>query len=203
MHIEFPAEEVRTMNDVSSRLGGYTMSFGLNEYFQKSLMPLDIRGYMRSISKPTPHMQDEHNLLFLVRSGKGRIDINNEHIRLKRGAFICLGPFHNYTITPDDGSTLELDCCRVDASAHMYILSCPYVKISEFVIPQPAACAIISNADTLRAERIFASLREDMGTDYYSEKMRFLYLMELMGIMLSKTDPSRLKNRYDPRLLEK
>lgn len=186
-------------NDQNLRLGGYTMSFGLNEYFQQSLMPLSIRGYVRTISKATPHMQDESNLMMLVRSGTGRIDVNNEHLELKRGAFLFLGPFHNYSIVPDEKSTLVIDCCRVDGSAHMYILSCPYVKFREFIIPQQASYAIISEADTVRSQKIFDSLRSDDGADYYSEKMRFLYLMELMGTMLSKISPSRLKNRYSPK----
>ncbi len=179
-------------NEPASPLGDYSVRFGLNEYFQNSVTAIDPRGHKMTVSKPTPRTQLDSNLLLLVRAGTGLISINNETIPLRRGCFLCLGPFHNYAITPDPGSVLELSLCRMDCGAYMYILSCPYIKVKEFVVPQPPAVAQISEADTRRIEKIFEEMCAEAEPGYYSEKLRFLYVMELMGVLMSKADISRI-----------
>ena len=186
------------LNEHESHLGDYSVHFGLNEYFQDSMTAFEPRSYNITVTKTTPRTQLDNNLLLLVRSGTGTIRINNEVLSLKRGCFLCLGPFHNYTISPDPGKTLELSCCLMDCGAYMYILSCPYIKVKEFVVPQPPAVAHISEADTVKIEKIFETMRDNVGPSYFNEKMRFLHLMELMGVLMSKLDVSRMSKRYVP-----
>ncbi len=184
--------------DARAPLGDYSVHFGLNEYFQNSVTAINPRGHKVTVAKTTPRTQLDGNLLLLVRAGAGTISINNEVLPLRRGSFLCLGPFHNYAIAPDPDRALELSLCQMDCGAYMYILSCPYIKVREFVVPQPPAVAQISEADTRRIEKIFDEICAETESDYYSEKLRFLCVMELMGVLMSKMDGSRMGRRYDP-----
>lgn len=53
-----------------NRLGDYSVRFGLNEYFANSLLPMDIKGIERRVTRTTPRTQADSGIMMLVRSGK-------------------------------------------------------------------------------------------------------------------------------------
>lgn len=168
-------------------LDKYSVDFGLDGYFCANVLP-EATAFMsnKSITAPTPRVQNEDNLFILVRGGTGSMAINHREIALKRGVCMCLGPFHNYCIVPDPGSTVEISQCRINSGAYLYILSCPYLRVSEFLIPREPAIARFSEKNTKKAEAIFESSRFASKSDssYYENKASFLSFMQLFGMLL-------------------
>lgn len=162
------------------------VSFGPTDYFIKSILPLTVKGARKVVTKATPRIQNENELVLLVRSGTGRMIINNEDFELKRGVFMCLGPFHNYALKPDPGSSLELLEGATSCSAYMYILSCPYLKVKEMTVPAPPAVTLLTEEETVDAEQTLQLLCGSTDSDYFCDKLKFLYMMKLIGILISK-----------------
>lgn len=162
------------------------ISYGMNEYFRQYIKTSEISGKKSFISRPTPKTQVEEPLIVFVYSGDGQIVINHFHFRLSRGAFLHMSPFHNYTIIPDPESTLELYSCSMSNGLYLYIMACPYIKMRELYIPQGPVMAHISNADCERAKNLFDCIIQRRKGDYYENKISFLYVIELLGMLMYK-----------------
>lgn len=165
----------------------YSIDFGINRYFNAKALPkAPVFGDMKSISSPTPHIQNENILFLLVRSGSGIMIINQWEVELKRGVCACIGPFHNYTIIPNEGSILEISHVTVSNETYLYILSCPYMHVSEFLINDKPAISMFSEQDTRDAESLFDrfGLFDTSERNYYDSKLGFLAMMYLMGMQL-------------------
>lgn len=175
----------------------YYEPFGMDKYFRNRITPSDLLGQKLSVTMPTPRTQVENILLLFVYDGEGKITINHMQFNISRGALICLGPFHNYTITPAPGSTVKAYSCIINCDLYLYILACPYVKAKELFIPQAPTIAYISEADSQRAERLLETILLRENTDYFDTKFKFLYVIELMGILINKLEPPyrNLSNR--------
>lgn len=163
--------------------------YGMNEYFRQYIKTSEISGKKAIVSGPTPKTQVDEPLILFVYSGSGRIIINHFHFKLSRGAFLHLSPFHNYTIIPDPDSAIELYSCSMSNGLYLYIMACPYVKMKELYIPQGPAMAQISNADGERAKNLFDSIIQRRKGDYYESKVSFLYVIELLGMLIYKLQP--------------
>ena len=71
----------------------------------------------------------------------------------------------------------------------MYMMSNPYGKVNSFVVPQGAIIAQISEADCRRVENIFAFLAQQKSEeDYFTNKMKYMYVVELYGILLHESN---------------
>ena len=188
------------MADKSRNILPPTVPFGPTDYFVKNILPLKVEGSHKTVTKTTPRIQCDDEMVLLVKSGRGTMVINNEEFRLQRGAFTCLGPFHNYAVRPEKGESVELLEGHTSCSAYMYILSCPYMKVNKMAVPSPPAVTLLSEKETRDAEETLMRLCDCAGEkDYYSAKLKFFYMMKLLGILISKThgDPPR----RDPRLV--
>jgi len=167
----------------------YSVRFGMSDYFSRCGSLLNISGVAKTVSAPTPYMSSEGNTLAIVTAGCGRIIVNNEANEIKRGSFVCVGPFHSCSIVPDEGSAVSLAYCRMDCGIYMYMMSNPYVKVNSFVVPQGAIIAQISEADCRRVENIFAFLAQQKSEeDYFTNKMKYMYVVELYGILLHESN---------------
>lgn len=164
--------------------GKYSVSFGLDEYFTGDVCPISFNCALKSVSRPTPHMQSECGLLFLVRRGAGTMTVNGREFPLKRGTYMCLGPFHNYAITPASGSVLEISQCNINFGAYLYILSCPYVKINGFFAQRQPVLTRLSEADTTALEASFDFISRIDKSDYHENKLGFLEYMNLLGMLI-------------------
>lgn len=164
----------------------YPMPWGMNEYFRHYIMTTEITGKKTTIFRAIPKTQVEEPMILFVYSGNGRIVINHFEFKLSRGAFLHLSPFHNYTIFPDSDSQMELYSCSMSSGLYLYIMACPYVKFKELHIPQGPAMAQISDADCERAKNLFDSIIHRKKDDYYENKVRFLYVIELLGMLMYK-----------------
>lgn len=160
--------------------------FGITDYFRKSVLPLEISGCKKLITKETPRTQNEDEYFLLVTSGNGFIYVNQNRYRLKRGVMMCMGPFHNYCIIPEKGGAVEIAETHLNSGAYMYLLSCPYFKVTEFIVPSAPPIARLNEPETARVERIMRSVREADTTNYYIEKLNYLYISELFGILTTK-----------------
>lgn len=160
--------------------------FGMTDYFKKGVLPLAVTGAVKTISKDTPRIQNEDGMIMLIHSGTGTIFVNHEKHRLRRGSILCMGPFHNYSISPDTGATIEYSEAHINSGAYMYLLSCPYLKVSRMLVPSPPAVARLSEKDMARAERTMTGIRENADNSYYKNKLDYLYMLELYGILMSK-----------------
>ena len=160
--------------------------FGMTDYFKKGVLPLAVTGAVKTISKDTPRIQNEDGMMLLIHSGTGTIFVNHEKYKLRRGSIFCMGPFHNYSISPDPGSAIEYSEAHINSGAYMYLLSCPYLKVSRMLVPSPPAVACLSEKDMVQAELTMTGIRENADNSYYKNKLDYLYMMELYGILMSK-----------------
>lgn len=170
---------------------GSRIPFGLNEYLQASLLPMEAKVCTLSVNAPGPRVQGKDVQLILCTGGSGVVIVNDRKLKLTRGSFICLGPFHNYCLIPAQGESLELKISRMDCSAFLYILACPYLPMKGLAVPQPPVEAHISQSDTRRVEGILDAMMELSQPGYYNEKLRFLYMMELVGLLMTMMDRPR------------
>lgn len=177
-------------NSKNQNAADKNVPFGVTDYFQRGVLPLSIYGGLRTVSSATPSVQSEDNLLGLVTSGKGVMFVNHEKIELRRGVIFCLGPFHNYSIVPAPGEKLVYSEAHMNNGAYMYVLSCPYLKINTFITPSESAVASLSETDTVQAEKSFRAIREDVDREYYKNKMDFLYVIELLGLLMARLSDS-------------
>ncbi|MDD2980736.1 MAG: hypothetical protein PHN80_12310 [Hespellia sp.] len=181
------------MNDVMS-------PFGMNKYYAQSVLPSGLYGKHKTIVKKTPNIQMENNLLLLIKSGKGKIYVNHEVFRIERGCFVCLGPFHSYSIQPDEGETLEVGETHLNSGAYLYMLSCPYLKANEFLVPQPTSIAKLSEENMVIAEEVMEKLcKTGPKENYHNDKISFLYVLQLFGMMIAEIfeEKTRIKREKE------
>lgn len=181
------AADIMVENKVDGNID-YSVRFGMGEYFSRCGSLLSISGIVKTLSTPTPYMNSEGNTLAIVTSGGGKIIVNNETYKIKRGSFMCIGPFHSCTIVPDGNTNLKLAYCCMDCGIYMYMMSNPYVKVNTFVLPQGPIYAQVSEADCKRVENIFSFLIEHKDDDYFINKIKYMYVMELCGILLHESN---------------
>lgn len=166
----------------------------MSDYFTRCVTLTNITGVIKTLTGATPHTRSEGNMLIIVTEGTGKLIVNNEVHKIKRGSFACLGPFHTYSIVPENASTMKLAYCCIDPGIYMYIMSCPYVKVNTFEVPQGAIVAQISEADTERVEGIFDFLSNEKKDDYFINKIKYMYVMELFGILLHESNKKKTAN---------
>lgn len=180
-------------NDIHNP-SNYSVRFGMSDYFTRCVTLTNITGVIKTLTGATPHTRSEGNMLIIVTEGSGKLIVNNEVHKIKRGSFACLGPFHTYSIVPENASTMKLAYCCIDPGIYMYIMSCPYVKVNTFEVPQGAIVAQISEADTERVEGIFDFLSNEKKDDYFINKIKYMYVMELFGILLHESNKKKTAN---------
>lgn len=76
--------------------------------------------------------------------------------------------------------------CIMDCGVYTYIFSCPYIKVKEFVVPQPPASAKLDDTELEDALELMGNISSSEGDSYFNKKMRFLYALELTGIAMRK-----------------
>lgn len=163
-----------------------SISFGPTDYFIKSLLPLTVHGAKRVITKVTPRVQNEDELIMLITAGCGTIVINHEEYKISRGTMLCLGPYHNYSVRPEAGSTIELMEGHTNSSAYMYILSCPYLKVKQMAVPAPPVVKKLEEKDIQDVKETLEMLcKSSVSKDYYNEKLSFFYIIKLFGVLMS------------------
>lgn len=162
------------------------LNFGMTDYFCSKVLPTAITANQKITSKPVPHIQHDNLLLLLIHSGSGRIMVNHDIIPIRRGTLMCLGPFHNYSILPDEGQELKYSEAYMSSGAYMYLLSCPYLKVNRFVVPSSPPYTRLNEKETIRAEEIMASFTDTNDSQYFKDKLDFFYIMELFGILMAK-----------------
>ena len=76
---------------------------------------------------------------------------------------------------------------HINSGAYMYILSCPYLPIKTLIIPDEPAIVSLSEPETHIAETIIQKLPLLHSVDYLEEKLSFLYMMQLYGLLISNS----------------
>jgi len=161
--------------------------FGVHNHFQGGIFPIVVKGRTYVVNAETPVDCGHDSFFLLVTSGTGTMYVNNIHFSLKRGMLICLGPFHAYRIVPQKGTVLHLMEAHINNGAYMYILSCPYLPIKTLIVPEEAAMVSLSETETCMAEAIIQKLVLLHSADYFAEKLGFLYVMQLYGLLISNS----------------
>ena len=161
--------------------------FGVHNHFQSGIFPITIQGREYVVDAETPVDCGDDSYFLLVTAGAGTMYVNNIHFSLKRGMLICLGPFHACRIVPQPGAALHLMEAHINSGAYMYILSCPYLPIKTLIIPDEPAIVSLSEPETHIAETIIQKLPLLHSVDYLEEKLSFLYIMQLYGLLISNS----------------
>ena len=167
------------------------LTFGLTGYFAKTIFPLEVWGRQQTITAETPVLWEKDNYFLLVRSGCGRIYVNQIEWNIRRGSLLCLGPFHAYRIEPDPGETLDILEAHINNGAYLYVLACPSIKIHKMLIPNLPATVQLSLEDTQIAEATLLDYLRVSSPDCMNHKLCFLYIMELFGLLLSNEKRSQ------------
>lgn len=180
------SHEESNLHDQASFFINKEAPFGMTDYFRQDILPLNVSGSTKTVEKSTPNVQSDSILLLLFTEGAGTIYINQSKMAVHRGTLICMGPFQNYRIVPKKGEPLTCYRAKMNSGAYMYLLSCPYLKLTEFTIPAtPAFCHLTGTKYTMAVEAMETILKPT-DNPYYRNKISFFCVMELYGLLLNE-----------------
>jgi len=182
---------------------GYS-PFGVDDYFVKNVLPTSIYAQERRITTPTPSLQNRDELLILVRSGSGAITVNNIRYPVKKNTIISLGPFHRYSLTPNQDQELVIAEGRMNAGTYVYILACPYYKVKNLSVPsEPAVAHLTGRLAEMASRTMDTFLRESIENRDDRNKICYCYMMELFGAMTEGTSQRIKQERRSAELEDK
>jgi hypothetical protein len=171
------------INKKENPSSGYS-PFGVDDYFVKNVLPASIYAQERRITTPTPSLHNRDELLILVRSGSGAITVNSIRYPVKKNTIISLGPFHRYSLTPNQDQELVIAEGRMNAGTYVYILACPYYKVKNLSVPsEPAVAHLTGRLAEMACRTMDAFLCESIENREDRNKICYCYMMELFGAM--------------------
>ena len=160
---------------------------GAHDYFAKTVLPDEIRTYLRRIKAPTPYSYNREQVFMLVRSGTGKMVVNGIEYRLKPNTLINLGPFHRYRFIPDVGKILEIVDSRMNSGTYVYMIANPYLKMEQFyVTSEPPVVYLTGLLADIANDSMNGLLREMNSNRNNSTSISFCYMMDLLGILTEK-----------------
>lgn len=176
-----------------------TSSFsGAHDYFAKTVLPDEIRTYLRRIKAPTPYANNREQVFLLVRSGTGKMVVNGIEYRLKPNTLINLGPFHRYRFIPDVGKIMEIVDSRMNSGTYVYMIANPYLKMEQFyVTSEPPVVYLSGLMADIANDSMNGLLREMNNNRSNSTNICFCYMMDLLGILTEKMPRSYFQQGSD------
>lgn len=162
----------------------FSMFGQADEYFEKNVLPRDVKGYQRIITRTTPYNHSHDTHYVFVRSGTGILTMNGLDYRLLPNTLTCLSPFNRYRYTPDPGQKLDIVECRFNSGAYVYLISNPYYKIKHFDVPtEPPIVRVSGFMKDIARQAIAGILEESAKNRPDSTDMLFCYITDLAGVI--------------------
>lgn len=157
------------------------------DYFTRNVLPVQITAGRRTVSSEVPPSQHNDIVCLLVMSGSGRLFINAREYSVGRGSVFMLGPFHNYSILPDSDSKIELYEVHLNNGAYLYLIACPYYKISSMDIPREPVFLRYNETETVYLDGLMQQLTKCCQPgNFRRAQTSFLLALKLYGIMSAK-----------------
>lgn len=178
--------------------GNFSMFGQADEYFEKNVLPKDIKGYQRIITRITPYNHSHDTHYVYVRSGTGILTVNGLDYKLTPGTLTCLSPFNRYRYAPDPGQKLDIVECRFNSGVYVYLISNPYYKIKHFDVPtEPPIVRATGFMKDIAKQAIEGILAETAKNRADSTDLLFCYITDLAGVIYDGIASGRIVKPID------
>lgn len=160
---------------------------GAHDYFANTVLPDEIKTCVRRIKNNTQYVNNHDETFLLVRSGKGKLVVNELEYELKPNTLINLGPFHRYRFFPDAANPLEIVESRMKSGTYVYMIANPYLKIEQFSVPsEPPVVYLTGLLAEIANDSMNGLLAECNSPSPDKVHLCFCYMTDLFGIITEK-----------------
>lgn len=172
---------------------------GAHDYFVNTVLPDDIKTCVRRIKSTTQYVNNHDETFILIRSGKGKLVVNELEYDLKPNTLINLGPFHRYRFLPDSANPIEYVESRMKSGTYVYMIANPYLKMEQFSVPsEPPVVHLTGLLAEIANDSMNGLLAECDSKSPDKVHLCFCYMTDLFGIITEKLPRRYFKQQAQP-----
>lgn len=166
-----------------------------HDYFIENVQPRNIQACRRTVHNPSSMIHNRDQTFLLIRRGTGTLTVNGLNYPLRPGTLVNLSPFHIYRYIPEEGQTLEVVESRMNSGTYMYLVSNPYFRMQNFIVPSEPPIVYLKGMMKDIAYAAMDGLLAEFGKDSWdADSLCFCYMTELFGIITDEMIKNRGKN---------